>query len=867
MSDSQPFPTPEQRHAMEKRCRWLMKTRKILELRLAFYVRSYDKVDSEDPLGRREAMGELLNDDPTLRIPALSGLVSRGPVALWNQFDIALVMDRNQSNISRTLRDVKNGGKYPDAWKRRLAECTHEEDKKVAGYDERVFDLLLDCQEEDYLLRFLKPRRGTEPRSREEEEQIRRFWEEEKRRAEADAGLLGLTERDVWALRLDHEDEGTDGGVQSLKDAVAELLRGMTRWKGAWAIATLLSIYTELSTFFHNIYAWFPLISLTVAALCVLFLRRGAPGRILWRSVGSTSLLILAIWCVCFVGRGFSVENPSLLTRLPLMEKLQEGIARMEGIETQRTAETRTLLEEALSVTNAFLTERRRNDTPVSETEYQQMLRRTEVREVPESLRGLRCALRVNEARICLEWSIDDYRSGLTKLQTAERLLQQSRSELDELERAGPKAGEDLNSLRGKLASAEAAALSLGMDRSMWHERADEAIRTAEEAVSLLRGRGPLEAIEALETCSNLFYHRAMLSMEPLGPVRVDMRRAEEAAREGLALSERNGDFMYPSLSLALGLTMPIESMDRAAGAYEDGIRHTDMQLQPNLYVVLSAALAEACAVRHMETQDPVPGKDAKEALSAAFGIINRYAHMTSNAFLQFAVARASLAVGLAAKSRKELGMALDALDRVQEIWTFTPYTANHIQAAYTQALALTSLAFISSKHEGHKGLDKQEREGGKADSPLGSFVGNEGRNLARLPTPSDFKVGMEALEKAVAILERIAYYDRTNPTLSQKCAGDLFKAYITLAEIHAITGVMSVIKGESGGEEHHAAAIQAVDRARELAGGEGAGTITQTEKFLGEARLKAATIRMLMFLTGKASQDMEEFFLKDVGR
>lgn len=254
-------------------------------------------------------------------------------------------------------------------------------------------------------------------------------------------------------------------------------------------------------------------------------------------------------------------------------------------------------------------------------------------------------------------------------------------------------------------------------------------------------------------------------------------------------------------------------------------------------------------------------------ALSAALGVLNRHAHLTADASLQFAVANASLTVGLATGARQEVDRALDALDRVQEIWTFTPYTANHIQAAYTQALALTSLAFIPSKQEGHKGLGRQEREGGKADSPLGSFVGNEGRNLARLPTPSDFKVGMEALEKAVAILERIAYYDRTNPTLSQKCAGDLFKAYITLAEIHAITGVMSVIKGESGGEEHHAAAIQAVDRARELAGGEGAGTITQTEKFLGEARLKAATIRMLMFLTGKASQDMEEFFLKDVGR
>ena len=865
MSDAQPFPTPEQRQAMEKRCRWLMKTRKILELRLAFYVRSYDKVDSEDPLGRREAMGDLLNDDPTLRIPALSGLVFRGATALWNQFDIALVMDRNQSNISRTLRDVKNGGKYPEAWKRRLAECTHEADGKTAGYDERVFDLLLDCQEEDYLLRFLKPRRGPEPRSREEEERIRRFWEEEKRRAEADVGRLGLTERDVWALRPDHEDgDGTDGGVLSLKDAVAELLRGMTHWKGAWAVATLLSIYTELSTFFHNIYAWFPLISLVVAALCVLFLRRGTPGRILWRSVGSTSLLILAIWCVCFVGRGFSVENPSLLTRLPLMEKLQEGIARMEGIEAQRIAETRTLLEEALSVTNAFLMERRRNDTPVSETEYQQMLRRTEVREVPESLRALRCALRVNEARIYLDWAVDDYRSGLAKLQTAERLLQQSRTELDALERAGPKAGEDLSSLRGKLASAEAATLSLGMDRGMWQDRADEAIRTAEEAVSLLRGRGPLEAIEALETCSNLFYHRAILSLESLGPVRVDMRRAEEAAREGLALSERNGDFMYPSLSLALGLAMPVESMDMAAGAYEDGIRHTDMQLQPNLYVVLSAALAEACAVHQMETQDPVPGKNAGEALSAAFGILNRYAHMTSNAFLQFSVARASLAVGLAAKSRKELGMALDALDRVLEIWTFTPYTSNHIQATYTKALTLSGLAFFPQRHED---FDRLEREGAAMNSPLGDLIKNAARDAHRQRDLLDQAARLRTLREAVEILERIAYYDRTNPTLSQKCAMDLFTAYRVLAKVQTMTGAMSTLLGEPGAEGHYSGAERAIVRARELAGGPGAEKIAQDEKFLKNTKMASGTARMLMSLTGRTSQDMEEFFLRGVGR
>ena len=136
----------------------------------------------------------------------------------------------------------------------------------------------------------------------------------------------------------------------------------------------------------------------------------------------------------------------------------------------------------------------------------------------------------------------------------------------------------------------------------MWGERRDEAIRTAEEAVSLLRGRGPLEAIEALETCSNLFYHRAMLSMEPLGPSRKDMRRAEEAAREGLALSRVNENFLYPDLAAALGRALAaLDRNEEAIRAFEDGIRHTDMQFQSSRYVYLSAALAKVCATLYLE--------------------------------------------------------------------------------------------------------------------------------------------------------------------------------------------------------------------------------------------------------------------------
>ena len=112
----------------------------------------------------------------------------------------------------------------------------------------------------------------------------------------------------------------------------------------------------------------------------------------------------------------------------------------------------------------------------------------------------------------------------------------------------------------------------------------------------------------------------------------------------------------------------------------------------------------------YLDKDDSARQKDAEMALSAALGVLNRHAHLTADASLQFAVANASLAVGLATGARQEVGQALDALDRVLEIWTFTPYTANHIQAAYTQALALTNLAFVLRSEERRVGKECRSR-------------------------------------------------------------------------------------------------------------------------------------------------------------
>ena len=107
------------------------------------------------------------------------------------------------------------------------------------------------------------------------------------------------------------------------------------------------------------------------------------------------------------------------------------------------------------------------------------------------------------------------------------------------------------------------------------------------------------------------------------------------------------------------------ENARKAIQAFTDGLRHTDMQLQPNLYVALSAALADANAVLCLGTKDPTSRRDAEMALSAAFGVMNRYAHLTSDAFLHFALARASLAAGLAAQNGEDLEQALSSVNQI----------------------------------------------------------------------------------------------------------------------------------------------------------------------------------------------------------
>ena len=73
----------------------------------------------------------------------------------WGQRDIAIVMGKDQSNVSRILRRMKRDARWRAALQSlRIAVGCKER------YSDDIFSLVLDFCEEEYLERFSQPRRG-----------------------------------------------------------------------------------------------------------------------------------------------------------------------------------------------------------------------------------------------------------------------------------------------------------------------------------------------------------------------------------------------------------------------------------------------------------------------------------------------------------------------------------------------------------------------------------------------------------------------------------------------------------------------------------------------------------------------------------
>ena len=251
---------------------------------------------------------EYLREIYAKRAPTLSHLVwnDEGEI-YWGAPDIAIVMGRNQSSIARTLTNLE----HENGWCVRLLAL--RKDAKAANglkihvYHQDIFDLILDRYEDEYLLRFAKPRYGNREKAPDIEE-VRRFWEYMKDSAEI------RQENFIFA-------EATTGNAVPLmrwRDILYLL------WTRLFTIRTGMFFSIFFAASFETVRHWPNILPYILAAsgiilagcVALLHLRKGSPSHL--ASLGAGTLLFLMLWCVGLSSSDGTIQTPGG-TRIPLI--------------------------------------------------------------------------------------------------------------------------------------------------------------------------------------------------------------------------------------------------------------------------------------------------------------------------------------------------------------------------------------------------------------------------------------------------------------------------------------------------------------------------------------------------------------------
>lgn len=147
-----------------------LNSRNIVHELLLDYIADYTQFT-----GSNDDRKEFLEGQFCHRVPDFSHLISSDNQIFWHVSDIAIILGKNQSSISRTLSSIERS----EGWNFRLV-AIRKPVKSAYGnsifvYQQDIFDLIIDKYEEEYLLRFSNPRWGNKDNAPDLEE-IKRFW-------------------------------------------------------------------------------------------------------------------------------------------------------------------------------------------------------------------------------------------------------------------------------------------------------------------------------------------------------------------------------------------------------------------------------------------------------------------------------------------------------------------------------------------------------------------------------------------------------------------------------------------------------------------------------------------------------------------
>ena len=252
--------------------------RKRVHALIADYVSDYRQF-----YGKPDDRREFLERKYAPRVPDFSHIVFDEAQIFFNVSDIAILLGRSQPAISITLSNIEKS----QGWVSRLLPLRKlvksANGNKIFVYSQEIFDLIIDRYEDEYLLRFSKPRRGNQENAPDIEE-IRKFWK-----------YLHDIERRNEFLALRQQSDLPDIPTMSLKDILALIWDKVFNIRIGTVASLVFAVCFEAARRFFSVSLWVSIVPVVVLAACVVLIHcRHAPDTL--SDIGAGALLFLILW-------------------------------------------------------------------------------------------------------------------------------------------------------------------------------------------------------------------------------------------------------------------------------------------------------------------------------------------------------------------------------------------------------------------------------------------------------------------------------------------------------------------------------------------------------------------------------------------
>lgn len=430
-----------------------MSDRAKIAKRVASYTREhFDVVDPGRSRKNLSGMDELLekyasegSEPPTM----LRLSFSENEGFRWGQRDIAVIINRDVSSVSRNLHAMENS----HLWHDRLVSLRRLTDRgssmKIFLYNEGIFDLFLDFYAYEYILhRIIRPRHGGH-KSDEMAAEAWRFWDYMKHSKDQQPAPLSLAAESAPSLFDEDLADGCDNGPDEyswrslIKEFWAQIMHRKTISLAILALSQFIDLSRRMASYFYYI----PFVLLPLLAVNMLKIRnaKDSEKRQQYLQAGAFISLFLLLWAVSFSGRLASGDmSKSMLSDLPIIKALQgrldvvekkqedteKAITKIDektgAIEAQLQKENADLerrSEELIEELRTFVRECSEDNKKMSDSDYERQITLCDdmLLKIGRKSLGKRADLYLRRGDVYAVWGMSDRETSLAKFSEARK--------------------------------------------------------------------------------------------------------------------------------------------------------------------------------------------------------------------------------------------------------------------------------------------------------------------------------------------------------------------------------------------------------------------------------------------------------------